>query len=193
MTKFGVLLVSLVQIFFGLSLDNPLSKGRLVTQEANVYIYSYGSLEPIRANNNKVRGSIDLDENTFEFVINTQAFEFKSKLMERHVNEEYLETTKFPEARFVGRLSNPINLSENGEYPVTAIGDFQIHGVTRPRTIEGVIKVEEGQMSLTSTFIIVFEEHKIKIPTLFFVDYATQVEVTLTSKLLKVAHNDMGH
>jgi polyisoprenoid-binding protein YceI len=180
----------MVQVAF-MGIQEPLTRGKLVTREATVSIYAYGSLEPIRATNDQVGGTIDLDSNSFTFSIQTRAFEFKSKLMERHVHEEYLETGKFPEAHFKGTIMQPLMLNGDGDYEVTANGNFEIHGVVRPRTINGVITVKDGEMSLKSTFDIIFTEHNIKIPTLFFTDYATQVEVTLSSKLMQISSGSL--
>jgi polyisoprenoid-binding protein YceI len=170
-----------------IGVTQPLSKGKLVTREAKVSLYAYGSLEPIRGENENLGGTIDLDSNTFQFTIQTREFTFKSKLMERHVHEEYLETAKFPEATFTGRIMQPLMISTDGVYEITAIGDLEVHGVKKSRTINAQITKTNGELSLSSTFTIVFTDHQIKIPTLFFTDYATEVEVSLNSRLLPLA------
>jgi polyisoprenoid-binding protein YceI len=170
-----------------MGLTQPASKGKLVTRDAKVSLYAYGSLEPIRGENQNIGGTIDLDSNTFQFQIQTRDFTFKSKLMERHVHEEYLETAKFPEAHFAGKIMQPIMMSTDGVYEVTAVGELEVHGVKQSRTINAQITKKDGELNLSSIFTIVFTDHQIKIPTLFFTDYATEVEVTLTSRLLPLA------
>jgi polyisoprenoid-binding protein YceI len=165
--------------------DTLEERGKLITRNASVSIYSNGILEPIRATNDQIGGEIDLDNKSFSFRIKTPAFVFPSKLMERHVNEEYLETHLFPEANFSGNFPEIIDLNQDGDYDITAIGELQIHGVTKARTIKGTVSVINGELKLKSQFIIVFQDHGIKIPTLFFNDYATQVEVTVSGELAK--------
>lgn len=167
--------------------DTLEERGKLITRNASVSIYSNGVLEPIRATNEQIGGEIDLENKSFNFTIKTPAFVFPSKLMERHVNEEYLETHIFPEASFSGNFPEVIDLNQDGDYEITAIGDLQVHGVTKARTIKGTVSVLSGELSLKSQFIIVFQDHSIKIPTLFFNDYATQVEVTVSGELTKFA------
>jgi polyisoprenoid-binding protein YceI len=165
--------------------DPLLERGKLITRNATVSIYSNGILEPIRATNEQIGGEIDLDKKSFNFRIQTPAFVFPSKLMERHVNEEYLETHRFPEANFSGNFPEIIDLNQDGDYEITAMGELQVHGITKARTIKGTVSVLNGELSLKSQFIIVFQDHGIKIPTLFFNDYATQVEVTVSGELSK--------
>jgi polyisoprenoid-binding protein YceI len=177
----------LVLLPWVMGVTQPLSKGKLVTREAKVSLYAYGSLEPIRGENENLGGTIDLDSNTFQFSIQTRDFTFKSKLMERHVHEEYLETAKFPDAHFHGTIMQPLLISSDGVYEVTASGELEVHGVKHARTINAQITKKDGELALNSTFTIVFTDHQIKIPTLFFTEYATEVEVTLTSRLLPLA------
>jgi hypothetical protein len=165
--------------------DTLEERGKLITRNATVSIYSNGVLEPIRATNEQIGGEIDLDNKSFSFRIKTPAFVFPSKLMERHVNEEYLETHLFPEANFNGNFPEIIDLNQDGDYEITAIGELQVHGVTKARTIKGTVSVLNGELTLKSQFVIVFQDHGIKIPTLFFTDYATQVEVTVMGELAK--------
>lgn len=184
-TGISLVWIGLLTALMGVS--QPVSKGKLVTSNAKISIYAYGSLEPIRGENQNIGGTIDLDSNTFQFTIQTREFSFKSKLMERHVHEEYLETAKFPEASFSGKIMQPLMIHTDGVYEVSAIGDLEVHGVKKSRTIDAQITKKDGELTLSSTFTIIFTDHQIKIPTLFFTDYATEVEVSLSSRLLPLA------
>jgi polyisoprenoid-binding protein YceI len=159
---------------------------KLVTQNAEVSIFAPAVLEPIKASNQRLNGELDISTKSFRFTIQTAGFVFKSKLMERHFNEEYLETHLFPEATFEGNYLEMINLSEDGEYDISASGTLTVHGVSQKRNIPGKVIVENGKISVFAKFIVRFDDHKIKIPTLFFNDYATQVEVSVNSGLILI-------
>jgi hypothetical protein len=47
---------------------------------------------------------------------------------QEHFNEKYLESDKFPEAMFTGKIIEDLDLSLDGTYDVRAKGNFNIHG-----------------------------------------------------------------
>ncbi len=158
---------------------------RYLLENSFVRFFSDGIVEDIEATNKDTKGIIDFSKNEFLIKIPIKSFKFASALMQEHFNENYMESDKFPEGTFKGRIEGTYELGKNGTYYVNTIGDLTIHGVTKPRNIPASIYVRDGKISLESKFMIKVAEHKIKIPTIVIRNIAEEVEVTIKSDLKK--------
>jgi polyisoprenoid-binding protein YceI len=83
------------------------------------------------------------------------------------IRSEGLESDQFPQAKFV--LTSPIQLSAvpaAGETIKTrATGDFTLHGVTKPVTIDLEGRWDGKQVQVVGSLPIVFSDYKITAPT----------------------------
>src|ERR1041385_7184408 len=97
----------------------------------NITFFSSSPLEDITATNKG--GVIVYKANTNEIQIKVAImnFKFKNALMEEHFNENYMETEKFPNSTFKGKINEPVDLTKDGETKVTVTGKMEIHGVTK--------------------------------------------------------------
>jgi hypothetical protein len=111
------------------------------------------------------------------------AFIFEKPLMQEHFNENYVESEKFPYAFFKGKLNDKIDFSKDGEYKTSVTGKLTIHGVEKDRTIEGTIVVKGGEVTMTSSFKVVFAEHNIIIPALYSGVIPPEAVVKFTAQL----------
>ncbi|MBI3219271.1 MAG: YceI family protein [Bacteroidetes bacterium] len=137
-------------------------------------------LELIKASSSKVQGVLDTSTGQFAFLVKVQSFEgFNSNLQREHFNEKYLETDKFYDATFTGKLVEDIDFSKEGTYDVTAKGTLVIHGKKQPRTITGKITVEKGKIKIDSDFKVLLADHDIKIPTIISEKVATEIYIKL--------------
>jgi polyisoprenoid-binding protein YceI len=66
-----------------------------------------------------------------------KSFVFENGLMQEHFNENYLESDKHPFATFKGKINESIDWTKPGNYPVSATGKLNLHGVERDQTIKG--------------------------------------------------------
>jgi polyisoprenoid-binding protein YceI len=98
--------------------------------------------------------------------------------MKDHFNEKYLESEKYPNAIFKGKIEG-IKTEVNEEQAVTARGSLTIHGITKEVTIPGMLFREGSKYVAKSKFLIKLEEYKIKIPQLMWQNIAEEVEVTV--------------
>jgi polyisoprenoid-binding protein YceI len=161
-------------------------QGKYKIIKSEVTFFSDAPLEDIGASNKETQGIIDFDAKNFLFKIPIKSFLFESKLMEDHFNENYMESEKFPTTVFKGVIQGEYNLKKDGEYPVNAVGDLTIHGITQKRTIPSTIIVKGGVPSLKSKFNVKLVDHKIDIPTLVFEKLAETVEVKIDAALQKL-------
>ena len=97
-----------------------INEERYTIKSSKIEFYSYAPLEDITAINTESIGAIDLSTNEFLIKIPVSAFEFPNKLMQKHFNDSYLETDKYPECLFRGKILDDM-----------AEGDITLHGQTK--------------------------------------------------------------
>ncbi|TKC65300.1 YceI family protein [Pedobacter hiemivivus] len=146
-------------------------------------LFSSTPVEDIRAVN--VKGTAVLVGNTREIVVQTpiKGFEFDRKLMQEHFNENYMESDKYPMAKFKGMIDQVIDFTKNGEYDVTASGKLTVHGVDKMRSIQGKVIVKDGAIQILTEFKVPCADHKIKIPTLIITKVAEVISIKVDGKL----------
>lgn len=148
--------------------------------------FSEAPLENIEASTKETKGVVDSDAKTFFFKVPIKSFVFSSELMRDHFNENYMESEKYPNAIFKGKIEGPFNLSVDGSYPVMAVGEINIHGVKNNVSIPSIIRVKNGTPSIESTFKIKLKDYKIDIPTVVFNKIAEEVEVKIAAVVGKI-------
>lgn len=124
-------------------------------------------LEDIRASSNKVAGKLDVTRRIFAFRVPMQSFNgFNSQLQRQHFNENYVESERFPEATFAGRIIEEVDLSRDGVYQVRAKGKLTIHGVTQERILPSKITIRGGSANVETSFEVPLADHNISIPSI---------------------------
>lgn len=144
---------------------------------SNVRFFSSAPLEDIEATTTTSRSVINLETGEFAFVIKIKDFNFEKSLMQEHFNENYMETEKYPEATFTGKIVDW--KGEKGEKEVVAKGSLKVHGVSRDVELKGKINYQDEKVVINSVFPIKLVDHKIKIPRAVFYNIAEEVEVTI--------------
>ncbi|SNT30605.1 YceI-like domain-containing protein [Ekhidna lutea] len=143
-----------------------------------ISFYSEATLEDITASNKSASSLIDLNNKAIVIVVPIKSFSFKKKLMQEHFNENYLESHKYPNATFKGKIVEWDG--SVGETEATAEGTLEIHGITKEVSIVGDINYQGDNIRLNTTFPVRLEDFKIKIPKAVFYNIAEVVEVTAT-------------
>mgnify|MGYP006080536711 FL=1 len=148
--------------------------------ESEIKFHSDSPLEKIEAINKKTKSFFKISSKTLMFVIPVVSFKFEKPLMEEHFNENYLETEKFPTAKFSGIINEDIDYSKNGTYDASVTGKLTIHGVEQERSINGTITVKDSQLIFEGKFQIKLEDHDIDIPSIVVKNIAEIINVTAT-------------
>jgi polyisoprenoid-binding protein YceI len=176
------ILIVLACFFFASSI--PQNSNVYLSRNVKSVIYSEAPLENIEAIS--VKGNAVLNTNTSEiqFVIPISSFQFKKSLMQEHFNENYMESDKYPSAKFKGKINQTVDYTKDGDYPVTVSGELDVHGVKRQRTIAGNLKVADKKISVSSKFDVLVKDHKIKIPQLLYMNIAETIQVTITGTFI---------
>jgi|KBSMisStandDraft_5_1062788.scaffolds.fasta_scaffold176027_2 hypothetical protein len=154
------------------------------TTNGKISFSSEAPLELIRASSNELAGLLDNDKKTFSFKINIRSFEgFNSPLQREHFNENYMESDKFPQASFSGKIIEEVDFSKDGEYEVRAKGNLTIHGITQERIIKTNVSVKNKKITITGKFSVLLSEHNIPIPIVVYKKLANEIKVEVNTTL----------
>ena len=151
------------------------------TRSANISFYSDTPVEKIEATNHQATSVVDLEKNEMVFSVLMKSFEFEKALMQEHFNEKYVESDKFPKAQFKGtfKAEKAVDLSKDGEYPVTVSGTMNIHGVDKQVTTKGTFTVKGGKLIGKSEFKLKVADYDITIPGVVKDNIAEEVKITV--------------
>ena len=141
--------------------------------------YSKTPLEDIRAENKQVYAVIDAGGKNLAFNLLVKGFSFPKKLMQEHFNENYIESDKYPNAKFSGSYAGDVDINKNGVYNVQVSGQLTLHGVTKAITVPATIEVKEGKLIGKSEFKLIPSDFNIKIPSIVREKIAQQIDVRI--------------
>ena len=147
------------------------------TRNGFIGFYSKTPLEDIKAENKQVYAVIDAGKKMLAFNLLVKGFSFTKNLMQDHFNENYIESDKYPNARFSGNYTGDIDPLKNGIYKVQVQGDLTLHGVTKPLHVPATIEVTDGKLLGISDFKLTPSDYNIKIPSIVREKIAEQIDV----------------
>lgn len=153
--------------------------------KGTIAFHSDAPQELIKASSSQLRGVLDIKNRTFVFKINVGSFVgFNSPLQQEHFNENYMETNKFPEAVYAGKIIEDVDLSADGRYDVRVKGKLKVHGLEQERIINSQIVVKRGKILIDSDFIVALVDHDIKIPRVVYDKLAPDINVSVKATLV---------
>ena len=109
----------------------------------------------IDATNTKAVSRLETNGN-ISFIMLMKDFSFEMDLMQKHFNEEYVESDKFPRGIFNGQITNikSVNFAKDGSYPINVNGNMQVHGVNKAIQTNGVIVISKGLPKASAKFTV---------------------------------------
>ncbi len=163
----------------------PAQGGNLFSATSGkISFQSDAPFELIKARSKEVKGLLDITKKTFAFKVRMESFEgFNSPLQREHFNENYMESNKYPDASFSGKIIEDQNFTKDGNFTVRTKGNLIIHGVSQERIIKSNIIVKEGRINVQSTFTVMLNDHNIPIPKVVKDKLAEEIKVDVTSML----------
>ena len=154
------------------------------TVNGTISFRSEAPLELIKASSDQLIGAIDIDKKNFTFKILMRSFQgFNSPLQKEHFNENYVESDKFPEASFKGKIIEDQDLTVNGTYELRAKGILTIHGVSQERIIKSDVTVKNKIVTLKSSFSVLLSDYNIPIPKVVYQKLANEIKVDVNATL----------
>lgn len=154
-----------------------------IAKKCEISFFSHSPIMDIKAVNKAAKPLINTSTGDVQIKITMTAFEFEKPLMQEHFNEEYVESEKYPNAIFKGKINEKVDFTKDGDTKVTVTGKFNIHGVEKERTIDGIVSIEGGEIIISTKFNIHVADYNIKVPSLYVTTIAEDVEVKLNATL----------
>lgn len=154
---------------------------KLFTNKGHVSFYSSTPIEDIEANNDKVSSVLNPETGEMAFSMKIKDFIFDKKLMQDHFNENYLESDKYPNSTFKGKITNldEIKFLKDGSYTTNVEGDLTIHNVTKSVKTIGTIEVKKDKVNAKSKFKIKLVDYNIEVPKIVFQKIAEEIEISV--------------
>jgi hypothetical protein len=168
----------------GASLAGAKAQNLCSSQSCRISFFSSTPVEDINAVSSRALGVINVKTREVAFSVSNPSFEFPNKMMQEHFNEKYMESEKYPNSTFKGKINEDIDLTKDGEYKVTVTGKLNVHGVEKDRTITGIVVVKGGTISIKSDFKVLVKDHNIEIPKLVVANIAEEIKVMIDAQLV---------
>jgi len=156
------------------------------TETGTITFRSEAVEELISATSHQLRGLIDIEKRTFAFRILLRSFNgFNNGLQREHFNENYLESEKYPEATFRGKIIEQVDFTGRGKFIIRAKGLLSIHGVEQERIIKSEVTMFNGILHVESVFSILITDHDIKVPRVVHEKIASEIQVFMSANFIQ--------
>ncbi len=165
----------------------PAGAQKFITKTGHIKLYSDGAVEKIEAHNRQVNSALDVATGDFVFKVLLKSFEFEKALMQEHFNENYVESDKFPNSTFVGKVTNikDVNIAKDGTYDVVVDGKLTMHGVTNNVRTKGTMEMKQGKLIGKAKFTLALADYKISIPGAVVNSISKTIEINVDVTLDK--------
>lgn len=162
MKKLALLLLLAVSLISTTTIFAQNSK--LVNKNGHINFYSHTEVEDITADNFKVVSTLDISTGAVVFSAPMQSFEFEKSLMQKHYNgPKFLDTKKFPKAKFKGSIVNlaQVDFQKEGVYNAEVKGTLTMHGVTKDVSEKGTITIAGETVKVDAKMNITLDDFEI--------------------------------
>ena len=152
-----------------------------IAQGAKVSFFSTTPVEDIDASSQSMTSVLNITNGEIAFTVPVSTLKFKKALMEEHFNEKYIESEKYPQASFKGKINETIDWTKEGTYEISSTGVFNIHGVDKPHIDKGKAVIKDGKITITSAFKVAIRDHNITVPKIVTANIAEIIDVKISA------------
>jgi hypothetical protein len=156
-----------------------------LTQDGKIKFNSDTPAEKIEATHASASCVLKPEDGSMAWKVLIKGFQFKKALMQEHFNENYMESNKFPQATFTGKIVNlqEVNFNKDGQYKVTVKGKMKMHGVEKDVEVPGTIGVKGKEFTLKSNFSVACTDYGIEIPAVVRDNIAKEIKISVEGVL----------
>lgn len=152
-------------------------------RDGQVSFFSETPIENIDATSNGLNVVFNTADKNLVLIVPYTSFKFKKPLMQEHFNEKYMESDKYPNAIFKGKINENVSFAVDTVIKVTATGMFNCHGVEKQKTEEATITIKDGKISMKGEFKVALKDHNIEVPKVVLQNIAEVIDVKFNATL----------
>lgn len=147
---------------------------------------SVAAFEPVEATSESTTAVLKADSGELAALLFIKSFHFRIALMEEHFNENYMDSDKFPKAKFKGKLEgfNMSDLSGTAkEYNLK--GTLTVRGKEKEIATTAKVSKNGEKIIVESFFSVKPQDFGIDIPSIVREKIAKEINVTLNYELVE--------
>lgn len=151
------------------------------TKTGDITFFSETPIENIEAKSHTASTVIDIESGKVQWAVLIKSFEFEKALMQEHFNENYMESSKYPKAKFKGAIvdKSKINFTKDGTYNVVVEGTLEIHGVEKDVSTMAKFEITNGDVVAICNFKVLVADYDIDIPSVVKENIAKEIEISI--------------
>jgi hypothetical protein len=145
----------------------------IVNFEASVPLF-----EEVKATNNKASCILNTKTAAIASVVLIQDFRFKIPMMEKHFNDNYMQSADYPKATFKGIIEG-FNWNIIGTAPkeFKLNGTLKLHGKSKKIGTIAILRKVDGRLEIMADFDIRLRDFNIEIPEMLCMKVSETVNV----------------
>lgn len=173
-------MIKCIKIWFllaGLLLSNNILQAQILSfHHGEIEFYTASIMTDIEAVTENADVKFDIQTGNIEVTVNIKSFVFEFETMQKHFNEKYMESDKFPQATFKGKTEQVIS-DFTGEIEIVASGKMTIHGVTKEIQVKAKISKAEGYTLVKFKMPVIFKDFNVDDPSILTKSVAKDILV----------------
>ena len=155
------------------------------TSSGTVLFNSIGYQETITAKSEQLKGYLNMNTKAFAFVVRNSSFNgFNSSLQQDHFNENYIESERFPNTSFKGKLIDDLDFTATTTCTVRAKGVFSMHGIEQDKIIKVRLTKKNIGIQMESKFVVLLRDFDILIPRIIHDKISPEINIEVNAELL---------
>jgi len=153
------------------------------TEHGKAQVFSKATLENFTGESDYLVGQVNLADSTVDFYLDLSTLSTGVELRDEHMQEEFLETHKYPFAQFSGKLISSFDPTAADTQQVKVKGQFKIHGVTKNIEVNGEMVQQNNQLYVHADWKLQLPDYNIKIPQVLFMKVSKTQKLSITATM----------
>lgn len=185
----GILSVTVLAIISLFTIAARAQAQIYMTKHGHVQFVSHSTLENFTGRSDYLVGRINLADSTVQFYVDLTTVSTGVKLRDEHMQEEYLETDKYPFAQFSGKISSSFDPASTDTQKVTVKGTFKVHNVSHMITVNGKLKISPKKLYVYAAWPVKLGDYNISIPQVLFMKVSPTQAVSISTTMDRTKNN----
>ena len=185
----GTAMIVLFLLFFSIS-----TKAQVyMTKHGHVQFVSHSTLENFTGKSDYLVGRMNLADSTVQFYVDLTTVSTGVRLRDEHMQEEYLQTDKYPFAQFSGKIVSSYDPANTDTQQVTVKGTFKVHNVSHVITVKGQLKIGQDKLYVHAAWPVKLGAYNISIPQVLFMKVSPIQAVSISTEMDRKKDEKTAH